>query len=82
MGLDDTFKEIISKRESRRHLVGCAYQTLYNSLNEDDRKALDDAWAKHYPVNLIVQALRSNGLKASSDTIRAHQNGTCRCPKE
>ena len=82
MALDDTFKDILSKRELRRNLAGCAYQTLYDSLNEDDQKALDNAWAKHYPVNLIVQALRANGLKASSDTIRLHQNGTCRCPKE
>ena len=82
MALDDTFKDIISKRESRRYSAGCAYIALYDSLDEDDRKALDNAWAKHYPVNLIVQALRANGYKASSDTIRLHQNGTCRCPKE
>jgi len=82
MALDDTFNEIISKRRTPINSKVCAYQALYNSLNEDDRKALDNAWAKNYPVNLIIQALRADGHKASSDTTRLHINGTCRCKKE
>jgi hypothetical protein len=61
---------------------GCAYQTLYNSLNEADKKALDDAWSKGYSANIIVAALRSDGHKSSNESIRAHRSGTCRCPKE
>ena len=82
MALDDTFKEIISKREARRYSTACAYQVLYDSLNDKDKKAIDDAWAKSYPVSLIVQALRADGHKCSSDSIRAHRNGACKCPKE
>ena len=82
MALDDKFKEIISKRVTRRTSEYCAYQALYNALGKQDQKALDDAWAKNYPTNLIVQALRAEGHKCSSDTIRLHRNGTCRCPKE
>jgi hypothetical protein len=82
MGLDNAFNEILSKRSTPRMSTICSYQVLYNSLNKDDQKTLDDAWAKNYPVNLIVQALRSDGHKCSSDTIRIHKNGTCRCPKE
>ncbi len=82
MALDDKFNEILAKRSVRRGSKYCAYQEMYNNLNKDDQKALDVAWEKNYPTNLIVQALRSEGLKCSSDTIRLHRNGTCRCPKE
>jgi hypothetical protein len=82
MALDNAFTEILSKRSNNRMSAICAYQILYNSLSKDDQKTLDDAWAKNYPVNLIVQALRSDGHKCSADTIRTHKNGTCRCPKE
>ena len=83
MALEKAFDEIISKRAAGRLLSNqCAYKSLYDSLSEADQKTLDDAWEKNYPVNLIVQALRSEGHKCSSDTIRIHRNGTCRCPKE
>ena len=82
MALDDKFNEILAKRSVRRGSKYCAYQEMYNSLSPQDKKALDDAWEKNYPSNLIVQALRSEGHKCSSDTIRLHRNGTCRCPKE
>lgn len=84
MALEKAFSEILSKRAIGRSPIGgvCAYQALYDSLPKEDQKALDDAWAKNYPVNLIVQALRSEGRKCSADTIRTHRTGTCRCPKE
>jgi hypothetical protein len=82
MGLENAFAEILNKRTINRMSSICAYQVLYNSLSKDDQKTLDDAWAKKYPVNLIVQALRADGHKCSADTIRIHKNGTCRCPKE
>ena len=82
MSLDDAFKNILSKRSAPRASIYCAYKILYDSLDPQDQKTLDDAWAKNYPVNLIVQALRADGHKASSDSVRLHRNGTCRCPKE
>lgn len=81
MALNDAISEIISKRKTHNLSEFCSYQSLYNSLSEEDQKTLDDAWAKNYPTNLIIQALRSEGHKASADTIRAHRSGTCRCPK-
>jgi hypothetical protein len=81
MALDKAFTEILSKRTSYRMSDICSYQVLYNSLSDEDKKTLDAAWNKQYPVNLIVQALRADGHKCSSDTIRIHKNGTCRCPK-
>ena len=83
MALENAFNEIISKRIAGRLLSNqCAYKSLYDSLSEKDQQTLDKAWEKNYPVNLIVQALRSEGHKCSSDTIRVHRNGTCRCTKE
>ena len=83
MALEKAFDEIIKKRVAGRLLGNqCAYKSLYDSLSEADQKTLDDAWEKNYPVNLIVQALRSEGHKCSSDTIRLHRNGSFRCSKE
>ena len=82
MALDEAFEEIISKRTVRREGGVCSYQFMYDKLSIEDQKTLDKAWANNYPVNLIVQALRADGKKCSSDTIRLHRSGTCRCPKE
>jgi hypothetical protein len=81
MALANKIEELKSTR-GIRHSVECAYQVLYNRLSKEDQKALEDAWAKNYPVNLVVAALRSDGHKTSSDAVRAHRNGTCRCPKK
>jgi hypothetical protein len=82
MALNDKFAEMLAKRSVRRGSEYCAYQEMYNKLSKEDQKALDEAWAKNYPANLVVQALRADGHKCSSDSIRLHRNGTCRCPKE
>jgi len=82
MALENAFTEILSKRTTHRMSATCSYQQMYETLSKEDQKTLDEAWAKNYPVNLIVQALRSDGHKCSADTIRTHRNGTCRCPKE
>ena len=83
MALENAFNEIISKRVAGRLLSNqCAYKSLYDSLSEKDQQTLDKALDKNYTVNLIVQSLRSEGHKCSSDTIRVHRNGSCRCTKE
>ena len=82
MALEQALNEILGARKTNRLSANCAYQSLYDSLSEADQKAIDKAWANNYPVNLVVQALRKDGHKTSSDAVRAHQNGTCRCPKD
>ena len=84
MALENAISEILSKRAIGRFPNDgmCAYQVLYNNLTKGDQQTLDEAWAKNYPVNLVVQALRSDGHKCSADSIRSHRNGTCRCSKE
>ena len=82
MALSDAINTILKARKVNNLSIYCAYQLLYNSLTKDDQKTLDNAWQNNYPVNLIVRALRSDGKKISADSIRAHRNGTCKCPKE
>lgn len=78
MTLADTIKEISKNMRGQTY---CAYQVLYNNLTKDDQKALDDAWNKGVPTSLIVKALRQEGHKTSSDSVRGHRNGECKCPK-
>lgn len=59
----------------------CAYREMYESLNTADRKALDEAWAKGYSANVILMALRAEGIKSSNEAIRRHRIGACKCPK-
>lgn len=82
MTLEKAIEEILATRKDNKSLTVCAYQVLYNSLSDADKATLDKAWANNYPINLIVQALRKDGHKCSSDSIRAHKQGSCKCPKE
>jgi hypothetical protein len=80
MALADKINEQVSARKKIR--IGyCAYQSLYDSLSQDDQKAIDDAWAKGYSINIILSALRADGHKSSNESLRAHKNGTCKCQK-
>jgi hypothetical protein len=81
MALSDKIQEQVG---SRARLVStyCPYQALYDSLPKDDQKALDDAWAKGYSTNIILNALRAEGHKSSNESIRAHKNGMCKCPRK
>jgi hypothetical protein len=69
------------KKVSRRNHTVCAYQVMYNNLSPQDKKALDEAWASKMSINLVVRALRQEGIKTSGDSVRAHQKGICKCPK-
>lgn len=79
MSLGKTLEEF-SKR-NRKLSPYCAFQTLYLSLSDQDKKALDTAISNNMPQSIIVKALRKEGHKASSDTLRTHMKGECRCPK-
>jgi hypothetical protein len=57
----------------------CAYQFMYDGLSPDNKKALDNAWEKGYSANIILTALRSEGIKSSNESIRAHRQGLCKC---
>ena len=79
MSLGKSLEEL--KKTSRRSNKVCAYQVMYDNLSPQDKKALDEAWASDMPTNLVVRALRQEGIKTSGDSVRAHQKGICKCPK-
>ena len=80
MGIANRLEELAVARQKPETF--CAYQSLYDSLPKEDQKALDDAWAKGYSINLILTAIRSEGHKSSNESLRAHKNGACRCPRK
>jgi len=76
MGIADKLDQLAV---NRKNTSVCAYQTLYDSLPKEDQIALDEAWAKNYPINTILTAIRSEGYKSSNETLRAHKNKVCKC---
>ena len=80
MSLADRLAENLAKRMKPEGF--CAYQVMYTNLTKENKKALDDAWAKGYSYNLVLMALRAEGIKSSNESIRAHRKGMCKCPKE
>lgn len=79
MALGKTLEQL--SKSNKRSSIYCAYQVLYNSLPAEDKKALDAAWEVNMPVSLIVTALRQEKYKTSTDSVRAHVKGLCKCPK-
>lgn len=79
MSLGKTLEEIM--KSSKRNSKVCSYQVMYNNLPPADQKALDAAWDIDMPLSLVVRALRQEGVKTSSDSVRAHRKGLCKCPK-
>lgn len=79
MGLADKLKEANKGKKSANW---CPYQDMYDNLTPENQKALDDAWAKGLSANVVLSALRSEGIKSSNEAIRAHRNGVCKCLKK
>lgn len=73
--------KLASMENSKKKADYCAYREMYEALSPTDRKALDEAWAKGYSTNVILMALRSEGIKSSNESIRRHKMGACKCPK-
>jgi hypothetical protein len=81
MGLKDRLAEI-QTASSRIHNEYCAFQNMLLALNPEDKKAVDDAFARNIPTRLIIAARRKEGIKTSSDSMRLHRSGRCKCPKK
>jgi len=79
MPLADKIQELLTeKNKPNNH---CAYKAMYDALSPKDQTALDEAWQKGYSVNVVLTALRSEGIKSSNESIRAHRKGMCKCLK-
>lgn len=79
MGLSDRFEEMLEAQKPERV---CSYMSMYESLPDKEKQALDTAISKGYSQNLIIKALRAEGYKCSADTMRSHFKGLCKCPKK
>jgi hypothetical protein len=77
MGLADKLKEVSVIDKS----TYCAYKVMYDSLSEDDKVALDDAWNRGVPSMTILNILRGENIKSSNESIKRHRSGACKCPK-
>lgn len=64
------------------HNQKCAYVLMVENMKDEDRKALDEAWAKGFSQRIILAALRAEGYKTSNEAIRNHATGNCKCKKE
>jgi hypothetical protein len=80
MSLKDTIDSLADSKIKRDNY--CPYQTMYDSLKPEDKKALDEAWAKGYSANIVLAALRQEGIKSSNEAIRMHKQGLCKCEKK
>jgi hypothetical protein len=65
-----------------KNLNNCAYAKMYDALSSADKKALDEAWLKGFSQNVVLMALRAEGIKSSNEAIRRHRIGACACPKK
>jgi hypothetical protein len=54
----------------------------FTSLKKKIKKALDDAWAKGYSVNIILSALRVGRYQSSNESDKSASKEFCKCPKE
>jgi hypothetical protein len=79
MSLADRLESVINERQ--RPANYCPYKVMYDALNTNDQKTIDNAWTKGYSANTILIALRAEGIKSSNEAIRAHRKGMCKCPK-
>lgn len=79
MGLADKLEEAKKRNKSSNW---CPYQDMYDNLTPENKQALDDAWAKGLSANVVLSALRSEGIKSSNEAIRAHKSGVCKCLKK
>lgn len=80
MALADRLNDL--QNVKTRKTQACPYMLMYDSLTPENQKALDDAWAKGFSANLVLSALRAEGIKSSNEAIRLHFKGLCKCPKK
>ena len=79
MGLADKLEEANKNNKPKNW---CPYKYMYDNLTTENQKALDEAWVRGLSANVILSALRSEGIKSSNEAIRAHRNGVCKCLKK
>lgn len=57
----------------------CTVGQLLLTLDDDDRKALNEAIFSDMQLEPIAAAIRSTGVQMSSMTVSRHRRGLCLC---
>ena len=78
MSLANSIQEMIKVQQPKS--MYCSYYSLYLSLTNEDKTALDSV-INDYSSNVLASVLRQEGYKIGKETINAHKKKLCRCPK-
>lgn len=57
----------------------CSVANLLDTLDDDDRQALLDAFASDLQHAQITRALKAEGHRVGDQTIARHRGGECSC---
>ena len=67
--------------EEQKEVKICGYQKMIDSMPEEDKKTLEQAWKTKVSQRTIVRVLRAEGYKTSNEAIMAHFGSYCKCVK-
>lgn len=80
--------EAIEQGLRRNKKYDCAVQTLINSIDEDDARALQTALGQlsdrsaNFSVSWLHRTLIEQGYKIGASTLSRHINGGCACESQ
>jgi len=69
----------IAKNQPERIKDICVVKLLLERLDDQNKKALQNALDKNIPNHIICKALRAEKLKMSEESLRLHKAGACKC---
>jgi hypothetical protein len=77
MGLADDLAQVAGLRSAN----GCGVVALYERLDNDDRKMLQDKLetSTDVPATAIGLVLRAHGYRISDRSLQRHRKGACGC---
>lgn len=58
----------------------CRLAEIRETLNDDDRKTLDNACGSAMSTRSIGRAIRMLGITVSDMSVQKHRTGECACP--
>jgi hypothetical protein len=71
--------EALKLQKSRQGLP-CSVKTMLDSLNEKERKAVEQILEEHtYPINSLLKVLRNNNHNVKEKALYRHRRKECRC---
>ncbi len=75
-----SIKEAAEKMQAKSRKI-CKYKNIYDSLNKEDKRSLDELFVRGIPNAVISKILKLEGYAVSDHVISDHNKGVCVCPK-